>query len=131
MRRAVTGVAKIELLRVSLITPWRIASVKDRISFYNDLLLAVHIDALFDNGFISFDDKGQILISGELTKDGSIYVSRFRAYSIQLGTRFYGMRLGLYFGHVFSRMLHVCCLTPSKYPLLRFLPGGPNILSGL
>jgi hypothetical protein len=42
-----------------------------------------------------------------------------------------GMRLGLYFGHFFSRMLHICCLTPSEYPLVRFSRGGPNILSCL
>ena len=64
---AVTGVTDPALLRASHIIPWSEASIQDRTNLFNGLLLAVHIDALFEVGLISFADNGEILISPALS----------------------------------------------------------------
>jgi len=56
-----------EHLRASHIKPWKDSSDIEKLDGSNGLFLAPHIDHLFDRGFISFDDSGQILISPALT----------------------------------------------------------------
>jgi hypothetical protein len=58
-RCAVTGLAVPELLRASHAKPWAVATDSERLDRYNGLLLAVHLDALFDQGFITFCEDGQ------------------------------------------------------------------------
>jgi predicted restriction endonuclease len=65
----VTGIAIPELLRASHIKPWCDCEPKERLDPDNGLLLAVHIDGLFDRGFISFDENGRILISPKLRSE--------------------------------------------------------------
>lgn len=60
---AVTGCAEPALLIASHIKPWATATLAERLSFYNGLLLSPTLDACFDSGFISFDDDGTILLS--------------------------------------------------------------------
>ena len=64
---AVTGCAEKTLLRASHIKPWSEASLEERLSLYNGLLLSPAVDACFDSGHISFDDDGRIMISSQLT----------------------------------------------------------------
>lgn len=65
---AVTGLAVPALLRASHIKPWRDCDDdRERLNLYNALLLAPHLDALFDGGWISFDDHGKIMISPNLS----------------------------------------------------------------
>lgn len=59
----ITKVDRIEHLRASHIRPWRDADNALRLSGENGLLLTPSIDHLFDRGFISFEDKGRLLIS--------------------------------------------------------------------
>jgi hypothetical protein len=69
-RCAVTGLTEPELLRASHIKPWaRCDSDHQRLNVFNGLLLAVHLDAAFDRGFITFDDTGAMLISPRLSAD--------------------------------------------------------------
>lgn len=63
---AVTGVNLPDLLRASHIKPWRDSTNPERTNRYNGLLLLPQYDHLFDKGFISFDDDGQILRSPAL-----------------------------------------------------------------
>lgn len=56
---AVTGLAVPELLRASHAKPWAVATDAERLDRYNGLLLAVHLDALFDQGFLTFGEDGQ------------------------------------------------------------------------
>lgn len=63
---AVTGLACPELLRASHVKPWAAASARERLDPDNGLLLAAHLDALFDRGLISFDDSGGMLVSPRL-----------------------------------------------------------------
>ena len=58
----VTGETEHELLIASHIKPWRDSDDKERQDGHNGLLLAPHIDRLFDLGRISFSDDGDLLI---------------------------------------------------------------------
>jgi HNH endonuclease len=68
-RCAVTGCAIVELLRASHIKPWAKCSDDDRLNPANGLLLAAHLDALFDCGLISFADDGMMLVSDEIADE--------------------------------------------------------------
>jgi len=66
-RCCVTGLAVPALLRASHIKPWaKCESDDERLDVFNGLLLAPHIDALFDGGWISFSDQGGLLMSKAL-----------------------------------------------------------------
>lgn len=66
-RCCVTGLAVPGLLRASHIKPWaKCESDDERLDVFNGLLLAPHIDALFDGGWISFSDEGYVLVSDTL-----------------------------------------------------------------
>jgi putative restriction endonuclease len=66
-RCCVTELAIPELLRASHIKPWAACATDDeRLDVFNGLLLAPHLDALFDGGWISFAADGQLLISEAL-----------------------------------------------------------------
>lgn len=62
----VTGIAQRRHLIASHIKPWRDASNDERLDGNNGLMLAPHIDHLFDKGYISFSDQGELLISNQL-----------------------------------------------------------------
>lgn len=68
-RCAVTRLATPELLRASHAKPWAVASDAERLDVHNGLLLAVHLDALFDRGLLTFDDKGHGILSGRLPNE--------------------------------------------------------------
>ena len=65
----ITGVTDPQHLRASHIKPWRSSSDEEKLSGYNGLLLAPHIDHLFDNGLISFTDSGDLLVSAKLDSE--------------------------------------------------------------
>ena len=62
----VTGVTNIKHLRASHIKPWSVSSKEEKLDGFNGLLLSPHVDHLFDRGFISFKDSGDLLVSQEL-----------------------------------------------------------------
>lgn len=60
----VTGLTVEGLLRASHIKPWaKCETAEERLDVFNGLLLAPHLDALFDGGWISFTDGGAVLLS--------------------------------------------------------------------
>lgn len=59
----VTRVSNPSLLRASHIKPWKDSSDEEKLNGCNGLLLAPHVDHLFDKGLISFTDSGDLLIS--------------------------------------------------------------------
>ena len=65
---ALTEVSSPELLRASHIKSWRDSNNRERLDAFNGLLLAVHMDALFDRALISFENSGEMLISQRLTE---------------------------------------------------------------
>ncbi|HBP6834526.1 TPA: HNH endonuclease [Pseudomonas aeruginosa] len=58
-----TGCSQIDILKASHIKPWSESSNAERLDVFNGLLLSPSLDALFDKGYVSFDDEGKILIS--------------------------------------------------------------------
>lgn len=60
---AVTGIDSPELLKASHIKPWRASSNPERLDEFNGLLLVPQYDHLFDRGYISFSDRGEVLRS--------------------------------------------------------------------
>lgn len=67
---ALTGLQQAELLLASHIRPWADCEFdRERLDVYNGLLLAPHMDALFDKGFITFDSQGVLCPSPKLSKE--------------------------------------------------------------
>jgi putative restriction endonuclease len=67
-RCAMTGLAVPELLRASHIKPWsKCETDAERLDVFNGLLLAPHLDAAFDAGFITVADEGQVIVSQRLS----------------------------------------------------------------
>jgi hypothetical protein len=59
-----TGITNPSLLVASHIKPWRLcSSAEERLDGMNGLLLTPDADLLFDRGFISFEDDGEVLVS--------------------------------------------------------------------
>lgn len=69
-RCAVTGLDVVPLLKASHIKPWAsCGSDEERLDVFNGLLLAPHLDALFDGGWISFADDGAMMVSYALSEE--------------------------------------------------------------
>ncbi len=62
-RCRVTDIHQLHHLRASHIKPWRASNNEERLRGSNGLMLAPHVDHLFDRGFISFGSSGDLLIS--------------------------------------------------------------------
>lgn len=62
----VTGLTDRSHLRASHIKPWRDSDDHEKIDGYNGLLLSPHIDHLFDRGYLSFTDSGDLIVSQRL-----------------------------------------------------------------
>lgn len=69
-RCAITGLAVPALLRASHIKPWADCEADaERLDIFNGLLLAPHLDAAFDLGFITLADDGAVVVSSVLDGD--------------------------------------------------------------
>jgi hypothetical protein len=69
-RCAITGLGVVELLRASHIKPWAdCTSDAERLDVFNGLLLAPHLDAAFDRGFITITDDGSVVVSDTLGEE--------------------------------------------------------------
>ena len=83
-RCCVTGLAMPSLLRAAHIKPWaKCASDNERLDVFNGLLLAPHLDALFDGGWISFSDQGGMLVSKQLSAAARAQLGIIPGWSIQ------------------------------------------------
>ena len=63
---AITKYQNNSFLIASHIKPWANSNNEERLDPYNGFLLLANIDKAFDLGYISFDDRGRILISEQL-----------------------------------------------------------------
>lgn len=81
---AVTGIAVPELLRASHAKPWaKCETDRERLNVFNGFLLCAHLDALFDQGLLTFDEAGRAhysprLDAGTRAKLGLAEASRLR-----------------------------------------------------
>jgi putative restriction endonuclease len=58
-----TGLIDRRHLRASHIKPWCVASDDEKLDPNNGLLLSPHAEHLFDRGYISFTDQGELMVS--------------------------------------------------------------------
>ena len=65
-RCRVTGVTDRRLLRASHIRPWAKSDDRQRQDPNNGLLLAPHVDMLFDAGYLTFEDDGTVRVSDQI-----------------------------------------------------------------
>lgn len=72
---ALCGVSNKSLLIASHIKPWAKSDCNEKLSKYNGLLLCPNHDKLFDKGFISFTDDGEIMISDKLSENDRIFLN--------------------------------------------------------
>jgi len=66
---AVTSVQEPRVLRASHIKPWVKSDEKEKVNHFNGLLLVPNLDALFNEGLISFRDNGGVLLSTDWKAD--------------------------------------------------------------
>lgn len=64
---AVTGCRVGAVLRASHCKPWSKSTNQERLDSNNGLILSANIDALFDAGLVSFDERGEMLVSSSLS----------------------------------------------------------------
>lgn len=62
----ITGVSNIKHLKASHIKPWAASNNDEKLDGSNGLLLSPHVDHLFDLGFITFKNSGDLIVSKEL-----------------------------------------------------------------
>lgn len=65
-RCPLTGVEDQTMLVASHIKPWRCSSNEERLDGYNGLMLAPHVDHLFDKGWLTFSHDGAVVVSDRL-----------------------------------------------------------------
>lgn len=69
------GIKGKSFLVASHIKPWAVSESKEKLDVDNGLLLCPNHDRLFDGGWISFDNNGNILISDELNVNNRIFMN--------------------------------------------------------
>ena len=83
-RCAITGLDVPELLRASHIKPWADCdSDAERLDVFNGLLLASHLDAAFDSGFITFAEDGAVVVSEALPEGARPVLGLDRALKVR------------------------------------------------
>ena len=83
-RCAITGLGVAELLRASHIKPWAACGTDaERLDVFNGLLLAAHLDAAFDAGFMTIADDGRVLPSNTLSPDARSALGLDRALKVR------------------------------------------------
>lgn len=69
------GVSDERFLVASHIKPWIQSNNQERLDVNNGLLLCPNHDALFDKGYITFDDDGMIMISDKLDEITRVFLN--------------------------------------------------------
>lgn len=72
---AVTGFSDTRFLVASHIKPWKASNHQERLDPYNGLLLLPNLDKVFDLGYITFKESGEILIHDDLEEHALLGVS--------------------------------------------------------
>ena len=84
---ALCGVTFEPALVASHIKPWSESDPSEKVDVDNGLLLCPHHDKLFDAGYISFDDYGNIMISDQLDQMNRIKLNVVDGMKISLSDR--------------------------------------------
>jgi hypothetical protein len=81
-RCSFTGHKKESLLVASHIKPWSKSSPSEQTNIHNGLLLLSPIDKLFDRGYLSFDDDGEVLLHVEPLHDRYLSDKELAAFGL-------------------------------------------------
>ncbi|MFR0673122.1 HNH endonuclease [Enterobacterales bacterium AW_CKDN230030176-1A_HGKHYDSX7] len=65
----ISGITDDRFLIASHIKPWKECSNFERLDGHNGLMLAPHVDLLFDRGWISFKNNGDVLVADQSSLD--------------------------------------------------------------
>lgn len=76
-----TDVGHERVLKASHIKPWRKSNKREKLDVYNGFLLTPNLDTLFDAGYITFSDEGDLVCSQSLSS------SEFTALGVVKGMR--------------------------------------------
>ena len=84
---AICGLDAPEMLIASHIKPWKDSNSQERLDCNNGLLLCPNHDKLFDEGYISFDKDGHIVISDFVSKEmkEKMYISKDSTIQVREG----------------------------------------------
>lgn len=99
---AVTDFRIERLLRASHIKPWNVANPNERLDSFNGLLLVPNLDALFDDGFISFDKQDHIFISSKLLEEEYATLGLAADMKLRKINGAHASYLAYHFEHVFK-----------------------------
>jgi len=69
------GVESERLLVASHIKPWADSAPEEKLDVNNGFLLCPNHDKVFDQGYITFDDTGEIMISDNLTNNDKLFLN--------------------------------------------------------
>jgi putative restriction endonuclease len=75
-RCRLTGVSDIKFLIASHIKPWRLSDNLEKLDGNNGLLLSPHVDCLFDKGWLSFKNNGDVLWAVPPVTDPTVAIWR-------------------------------------------------------
>jgi hypothetical protein len=100
-RCRVTGVTERNLLRASHIRPWAKSNDRQRQDPNNGLLLAPHVDLLFDAGYLTFEDDGTVRIADCIGKDVLKAWGLHQVGSVAAFSKAQGVYLAYHREHVF------------------------------
>lgn len=78
------GLSNQDLLIASHIKPWSVSSPEEKLDVDNGFLMCPNHDKLFDQGWITFEDEGRIIITEELSEDDRIIMNVEKNMSILL-----------------------------------------------
>ncbi|PHD44910.1 hypothetical protein COF67_25415 [Bacillus toyonensis] len=78
------GVTDERFLIASHIKPWSQSDNQERLDVNNGLLLCPSHDALFDKGYISFNDEGGVLISNSLDETTKVFLNMNETMNIRI-----------------------------------------------
>lgn len=81
------GLSNPELLIASHIQPWSMSDKEEKVDDDNGLLLCPNHDQLFDKGFITFSDEGEIIVSEKLSAKDRALTNVLTAKRIALSER--------------------------------------------
>lgn len=100
---AVTGIAIPELLRASHAKPWaKCDTDQERLNVFNGFLLCAHLDALFDQGLMTFDEQGSPIYSARLDTETRAKLSLGPEHKLRWITAHHTPFLSWHRQHVFS-----------------------------
>lgn len=78
------GVTDSRLLIASHIKPWSKSEDKEKLDVNNGFLMCPNHDKLFDQGWISFNDNGEIIMSDELSPVDRVFMNINDSMSVEL-----------------------------------------------